>query len=209
MIDGNQVCASLARKRVTKWRCLPWALGPLVAITLLPEGLSRSAGWDFPDGPVVKDLPCTAGDVGWILVGELKSHILWSNWACAPLHWIHMLGSHVVQPESSRNSAPEPVRSRDHALQLESLVTQSCTLQLLSLYLPQLVCTMQWKFPPSTTKTLGSQVKRKKRRQDSGRFFFFFLFVVDFVIHWNETALVLHVFPIPIPPPTPLPTWPL
>ena len=24
--------------------------------------------------------------------------------------------------------------------------------------------------------------------------FFFFLFVVDFVIHWNETAMGLHVF---------------
>ena len=37
-------------------------------------------------------------------------------------------------------------------------------------------------------------------------FFFFFLFVVDFVIHWNETAKGLHVFPIPIPPPTSLST---
>ena len=26
-----------------------------------------------------------------------------------------------------------------------------------------------------------------------------------FVIHWNETAMGLHVFPIPIPPPTSLP----
>ena len=33
-------------------------------------------------------------------------------------------------------------------------------------------------------------------------FFFFFLFVVNFVIHWNEKALGSHVFPIPIPPPT-------
>ena len=32
--------------------------------------------------------------------------------------------------------------------------------------------------------------------------FFFFLFVVNFVIHWNKTAMGLHVFPIPIPPPT-------
>ena len=33
----------------------------------------------------------------------------------------------------------------------------------------------------------------------------FFLFVVDFVIHWNETAMGLHVFLIPIslPPPSP------
>ena len=28
-----------------------------------------------------------------------------------------------------------------------------------------------------------------------------FLFVVNFVIHWHETAMDLHVFPIPIPPP--------
>ena len=34
----------------------------------------------------------------------------------------------------------------------------------------------------------------------------FFLFVVNFVIHWNETAIGLHVFPIPIPPPTSLST---
>ena len=35
---------------------------------------------------------------------------------------------------------------------------------------------------------------------------FFFYIVVDFVIHWNETAMGLHVFPIPIPPPTSLST---
>ena len=33
-----------------------------------------------------------------------------------------------------------------------------------------------------------------------------FFFVVNFVIHWNETAMGLHVFPIPIPPPTSLST---
>ena len=33
-----------------------------------------------------------------------------------------------------------------------------------------------------------------------------FFFVVNFVIHWNETAMDLHVFPIPIPPPTSLST---
>ena len=40
-------------------------------------------------------------------------------------------------------------------------------------------------------------------------FFFFFIFiffVVNFVIHWNETSLSFHVFPIPIPPPTSLST---
>ena len=34
--------------------------------------------------------------------------------------------------------------------------------------------------------------------------FLFFFIVVGFVIHWNETAMGLHVFPIPIPPPTSL-----
>ena len=28
--------------------------------------------------------------------------------------------------------------------------------------------------------------------------FIYLLFVVNFVIHWNETAMGLHVFPIPI-----------
>ena len=41
-------------------------------------------------------------------------------------------------------------------------------------------------------------------------FYFFiiiiFLIVVGFVIHWNESAMDLHVFPIPIPPPTSLST---
>ena len=31
-------------------------------------------------------------------------------------------------------------------------------------------------------------------------FFFFFFIVVGFVIHWNESAMDLHVFPILIPP---------
>ena len=37
-------------------------------------------------------------------------------------------------------------------------------------------------------------------------YYYYFLFVVNFVIHWNETAMGLHVFPIPIPPPTSLST---
>ena len=36
--------------------------------------------------------------------------------------------------------------------------------------------------------------------------YIYFFFVVDFVIHWNETAMGLHVFPIPVPPPTSLST---
>ena len=49
------------------------------------------------------------------------------------------------------------------------------------------------------------------KKQSVGRCFIFiylfiYLFVVNFVIHWNETAMGLHVFPIPIPPPTSLST---
>ena len=33
-----------------------------------------------------------------------------------------------------------------------------------------------------------------------------FFIVVDFVLHWNESAMGLHVFPIPVPPPTSLST---
>ena len=38
------------------------------------------------------------------------------------------------------------------------------------------------------------------------RIYIYFLFVVNFIIHWNETSMGLHVFPIPIPPPTSLST---
>ena len=39
-------------------------------------------------------------------------------------------------------------------------------------------------------------------------FFFLLLYniVVVFVIHWHESAMDIHVFPIPIPPPTSLST---
>ena len=39
-------------------------------------------------------------------------------------------------------------------------------------------------------------------------YFIFFLFVGNFVIHWNETAMGLHVLPMPIPPPTSSPPDP-
>ena len=39
-------------------------------------------------------------------------------------------------------------------------------------------------------------------------YFYFFFIVVGFVIHWNESAMDLHVFPIPIPLPHPSPPDP-
>ena len=34
---------------------------------------------DFPGGPVVKNLPCNAGDIVQSLVGEFRSHMPQSN----------------------------------------------------------------------------------------------------------------------------------
>ena len=62
-----------------------------------------------------------------------------------------------------------------------------------------------------SSKQVGLKIfcgSERTRRTPFFLFFFFnfFLFVVNFVIHWNETAMGLHVFPIPIPPPTSLST---
>ena len=35
----------------------------------------KLAVWDFPSGPVVKNLPSNAGDEGLSLAGELRSHM--------------------------------------------------------------------------------------------------------------------------------------
>ena len=55
-----------------------------------------------------------------------------------------------------------------------------------------------------------NQRKEKKENWDKQiiqrRQLFFLFIVVVFVIHWHESAMDLHVFPIPIPPPTSLST---
>ena len=61
-----------------------------------------------------------------------------------------------------------------------------------------LVVTFQKRF-------LGQKSTQQKHPHGHSAFFFFYI-VVDFVIHWNESAMGLHVFPIPIPPPTSLST---
>ena len=57
------------------------------------------------------------------------------------------------------------------------------------------------KLPPGHIRRQGECYVFSCRTKD-----FFFFIVVDFAIHWNETAMGLHVFPIPIPPPTSLST---
>ena len=59
---------------------------------------------------------------------------------------------------------------------------------------------------PHVRYHLGNSVSELPVSSESLTLFLFFLFVVNFVIHWNETAMGLHVFPIPIPPPTSLST---
>ena len=77
---------------------------------------------------------------------------------------------------------------------------------------------LAWRIP-WTVQFMGSQ----RVRHDWATFFFFYSFffnfyffiscrlitfsiVVGFVIHWHESAMDLHVFPILIPPPTSLST---
>ena len=68
--------------------------------------------------------------------------------------------------------------------------------------------------PPATsTNSQGFRRNTLENSLDLCTFFFFFyiypsffFLVVNIVIRWNETALGLHVFPIPIPPPTSLST---
>ena len=38
-----------------------------VLLNITQPEISKLTLWDFPDGPVVKNLPCNAGDVGSIL----------------------------------------------------------------------------------------------------------------------------------------------
>ena len=47
------------------------------------ESKSNELG-DFPDGPVLEDLPCNAGTQVQLLMGELRSHMPQGNYAQVP-----------------------------------------------------------------------------------------------------------------------------
>ena len=68
--------------------CVPWEFLGLIlsSICSITCSIFKNWGvWDFPHGPVVKNLPSNAGDMGLIpgqiqtLVRELRSFMPWGN----------------------------------------------------------------------------------------------------------------------------------
>ena len=68
-------------------------------------------GQDFPGGAVVKNPPANAGDAG-LSLGLGRSHMPWSNLACAPqllslrsrAHEPQLLSPHATTTEADRKS---------------------------------------------------------------------------------------------------------
>ena len=74
------------------------------------------SNWDFPGGPVIKNLPCNAGDMGSIPGGELRSHMSWNNWEHAP----QLLNPHATtrEPKGRKASPAHMTQGRFCLLQL-------------------------------------------------------------------------------------------
>ena len=72
--------------------------------------------WDFPGGAVVKNLPANAGDMG-SSPGLGRSHMPWSNKACAP------------QLLSLRSRGHKPQLLSLHATTTEAHAPRACALQ--------------------------------------------------------------------------------
>ena len=62
--------------------CLAWETKVPIPKAQMPLIQSRML-WVFPGGPLVKNLPANAGHVS-LLPGPGRSHMPWSNSACAP-----------------------------------------------------------------------------------------------------------------------------
>ena len=62
--------------------------------------------WDFPGGTVVKNPPANEGDTG-STPGLGRSHMLWSNYACAPQ--LPSLLSRAHEPQLLKPTHLEPV----------------------------------------------------------------------------------------------------
>ena len=61
-------------------QCSSWV--PIQGL-LKRASFKKCLSWDFPGGTVVENLSANAGDTG-LIPGPGRSHMLRSNWACAP-----------------------------------------------------------------------------------------------------------------------------
>ena len=130
----------LASKRVTKWKCVSWPLWPswsynLVARRSFKVDRMGLPWWTSGQGSA---LHCRGHGLDpWL--GNKDPTCCGATKPVHPYHWVHMLRDCVAQLESSQ------------LLQLQSLCTpeparhywRAHTPQLLSLCLPQRVCTLQ------------------------------------------------------------------
>ena len=78
------------------------------------KATSQEKSEDIPGGPVVKNLPASAGDVS-LIPGPGRSHMPWSNYGCAPL-----LSSSAATPEACAPQQERPLQWEAHAAQPES-----------------------------------------------------------------------------------------
>ena len=79
---------------------------------VIPISLSSSLYWDFPGGPVVKNLPASAANTS-LIPGPARSYMPHGNWAQEP---------QLLKPARPRACAPQrekPPQRETHALKLE------------------------------------------------------------------------------------------
>ena len=72
--------------------------------------------WGFPGGPVVKNPPANAGDMGSI-PGSGRSHVMQGNWARVPQVLSLCSGAHksqLLKPTHPRAHAPQQEKSAHH-----------------------------------------------------------------------------------------------
>ena len=84
----------------------------LTRLRVWQQSYERPLAWGFPGGPLIKNLPANAGDKGSI-PGAGRSHMPWSNEACAPQ--LLSLCSRARAPQQEK-----PLQGEAHTLQLES-----------------------------------------------------------------------------------------
>ena len=78
----------------------------------------KSSFWGFPGGAVVKNPPANVGDMG-SSPGPGRSHMPWSNQACAPQLLSLRSRAHAPQLLSLRATTTEVRAPRSHAPQQE------------------------------------------------------------------------------------------